>query len=80
MTAITERSDAQTALTRPAKAAKPKRSRTDFTVCVCTDGKHAVVHHRTPPRPAKPTPTVVERFVGHVIEHTITWTNWKVSA
>jgi hypothetical protein len=66
--------------TKAKAAPKMKRSRTDYTVCVCADDQHAVVHHRTPARPVKPTAAVVERYFGHVIEHTIAWTPWKASS
>jgi len=60
---------------------KPKLARTDYTICVCTNDRHDVNAHRTPARPVKPTAALLATYpTGHVVEHHITWTPWKVAA
>lgn len=60
---------------------KPKLARTDYTICVCVDGKHAAMQHVRPPNPVEPSPTVRARYSnGHLVERQIVWTPWKESA
>lgn len=61
-------------------ATRTKHSRTDFAICVCTDGEHAVVDHRRHASPTSPSPALVATYpTGHVVERHIAWTQWRTA-
>lgn len=54
--------------------------RTDYAVCVCTNGKHPVSQHVRYASPIPPSPVVVNRYpTGHVLERRIDWTPWRAA-
>lgn len=60
---------------------KPKLTRTDYTICVCTNDRHDAVAHRRPASPTEPGPATVKRHPGgHVVERQIAWTPWKAKS
>lgn len=57
---------------------KPRLARTDYAICVCQNGQHAVVDHRRHATPTRPRAEDVQVYpTGHVVERQIAWTPWK---
>jgi hypothetical protein len=56
-------------------------TRTDFAVCICTNGKHAVTEHVRHASPTRSTQAEIERIypTGHVIDRDVTWTPWRTA-
>lgn len=54
--------------------------RTEWTLCVCRNGKHSVADHVRHASPIPPPAVVVDRYpTGHVLERRIDWTPWRAA-